>query len=342
MNTLKIFQIISITIPIAFVLSLLLAEKKNRGLSYAQVFIALGIKVLLGTLYGYLFYTYYNGDDTWYFFNESVPQTKLLLRDPGAFFKEFSPDSAFINNPGFARGIITYLGDLEYFVQVKMLAIFNLVTVYDYYLDMCLLNGVFFFGHYLLYRLIMTRYPGNQVFVFTLIFCFFPAVFWLSGVRADGYLFLFTSVTLYSVNRLLNKSSFTGYVGVVLGLTGVLIFRPAFAALLILAISVWMLIEIGKRRPGLAFFGVYGIAVIVFFGSGLLNSNKGLPALVVSKQEAFFRLDGKTRFDLDTLKPDPYSFVKLTPAALNNTLLRPFPWEAKGWLQSMAVLENLL
>ena len=72
MSTLKIFQIISITIPIAFVLFLICKGKKHDGLSYLQVVSGLGIKILLGTVYGFVFYTYYHGDDTWYFFNESL------------------------------------------------------------------------------------------------------------------------------------------------------------------------------------------------------------------------------------------------------------------------------
>lgn len=300
------------------------------------------MKIILGTIYGYVFFNFYNGDDTWYFFNESQAQSRLLLSNPGAFMGELSWKSAFITDPGFVRGVIIYLGDLEFLIQVKMLAIFNLLTVYDYYLDMCLLNGVFFFGHYLLYKLISSRYPGNQLQAFLLVFFFFPAVFWLSGIRADGYLFLFTSLTLFSMNSILSDDNRNGYLGLIPGLLGVLIFRPPFAALLILALAIWILIEKGKRRPGLAFFGIYGFALIIFFGSGLLDSKKGLPALVVSRQEAFFRLDGNTRFELDTLHPDPLSFFKLAPTAFNNTLFRPFPWEAKGLLQAMSVVENIL
>ena len=342
MNTLKIFQIISITVPIAFVLFLICGRKKTEGLSYLQVLTGLSIKIVLGTLYGYLFLTYYNGDDTWYFFNESLPQTRLLLTNPGTFFNELSSASAFSTDPGFIRGIIIYLGDLEFWIQVKTLAIFNLVTFYDYYLDMCLLNGLFFFAHYLLYKLIISRYPANKTITFVLVFCFLPAVFWLSGIRPDGYLFLFTSLTLFSMNSVLMNNKRSGYLGMILGITGVLIFRPAFAALLVLALAIWILIEKGKRRPGLAFFGVYGIALIVFFGSGLLDSDKGLPALVVSRQEAFFRLSGNTRYQLDTLKTDPLSFMKLAPEAINNTLLRPYPWETTGLLQAMSAFENII
>src|SRR5688572_20721007 len=174
MNALKIFQIISITIPIAFVLYLICRGKKAENLNYPQVISGLGIKIILGTIYGYIFFKYYNGDDSWYFFNESLAQSRLLLSDPGAFFKELSPTSAYKFNPGFISGLLIYLSDLEFGIQVKMLAVFNLLTFYDYYLDMCLLNGLFFFGHYLLFRVMVRRYPQQRIQIFLLVFCFFP------------------------------------------------------------------------------------------------------------------------------------------------------------------------
>src|SRR5438045_3308033 len=112
MSTLKIFQIISITVPIAFVLFLICRGKKPQHLTYLQVISGLGIKIFLGTLYGYIFLKYYNGDDTWYYFNESLAQSKLLLSQPVTFFKELAPASAYITNPGFISGFIIYLGDL--------------------------------------------------------------------------------------------------------------------------------------------------------------------------------------------------------------------------------------
>src|SRR5215203_3167965 len=155
MNTLKIFQIISISIPIVFVLYLVCRGKKTHNLTYLQVILGFGIKVLLGTLYGYIFLKFYNGDDTWDFFFESLKRSLTLQSGSGSFFEQMLSDRAYISNPGFFSGVTIYLGDLEFWIQVKMLAIFNVLTVSDYYLDMCLLNGLFFFGHYLLFRLML-------------------------------------------------------------------------------------------------------------------------------------------------------------------------------------------
>jgi len=342
MSAVKIFQILSITITVAFVLFLVCRGRRQHGLTYLQVITGLGIKIALGTIYGYLFLKFYHGDDTWYFFDESLPQTKLLLADPSRFFLELTPAASFEQATSFFGGVQNYFSDLEFWIQVKLLAIFNLVTFYDYYLDMCLLNGLFFFGHYFLYRLITNRYELNTRLAFALVFCFLPAVFWLSGIRPDGYLFLFVTLSLLATDRLIKNPSWYNYVVLVLGLLGTLIFRPPYAALLVAALVIWALIEKAQRRPGLAFFGVYGLCILVFFGSGLLSPLNGLPAKVVERQQTFFELKANTRYKLDSLRPDPLSFLKVSPQALNNTALRPYLWEAKGILQFSNAAETLL
>ena len=49
----------------------------------------------MGCLYGWVFYHYYGGDDTWNFFDESKEQTDMLLTHPAQFFQEFLPGFAY-------------------------------------------------------------------------------------------------------------------------------------------------------------------------------------------------------------------------------------------------------
>ena len=51
-------------------------------------------KVFMGCLYGWVFLHFYNGDDTWGFFNESKEETNLLLSHPQQFFYDFWPGRA--------------------------------------------------------------------------------------------------------------------------------------------------------------------------------------------------------------------------------------------------------
>jgi hypothetical protein len=63
---------------------------------------------------------------------------------------------------------------------------------------------------------------------------------------------------------------------------------------------------------------------------------------VAERQHDFLTLHGNTRFNLTPLKNTPGSFLVVAPEALVNTLLRPWPWEAKGALQWMVTVENII
>ncbi len=63
---------------------------------------------------------------------------------------------------------------------------------------------------------------------------------------------------------------------------------------------------------------------------------------IAETQEKFFRLQGNTRYGLDSLEPGPVSFLKILPQAVANSILRPFPWEGKNALQSGSSVEVLM
>lgn len=341
MSPVKLLFLPVLTLLVAYLLYFVQRGKSGR-LNYPKILIGFSIKVLLGCLYGYVFLTYYQGDDTWVLFNNSLEQTALLRSDPGNFIGEFGPWSALEHSSGQVHFLSIYTHDLEYYLQVKSLAVLNLITGSDYYLNLVLLNGLFFFGPLGLYQIISRRYRTDSIWLFIACFCFLPPVFWLSGIRSEGYIFLFTVLLIRSVGRLIDQTRLPDLAGAILSLMAVVVFRPPFAFILIPALAVWILIEKGHRRPALAIAGVYGICLLVFFGSSALSADGGLAGKVAGKQRAFFELKGNTRFSLDTLEPSIGSFLATSPQAITNTLFRPYPWEAKGALQWFTVLENLL
>lgn len=342
MSIVKIFQIVSISFPIAFALFMICGGRRKTDLSYGHVLLAMLVKTLSGLAYGYLFLTVYNGDDTWAYFKESLPQTRMLLEDPMGFLRELTPASALQHYQGFGV-VAAYLADLEYYIQVKVLAIFNLVSFSDYYIDMCLLNGLFFLGHYWIYRLLMQRFMGNRHLVFAAVFLFLPAVFWLSGIRSDGYLFLFTALTLLSTARMIQHRPGPGtIIASVAGIAGMTIFRPAYGLMLIPALLTWWLIEKGHRRTGIALVAVYGSCLLLFLASVLVSPSRNGATIIAGRQAAFLKLEGNTRFDMEPLRPETIHIVSRIPEALRNTLIRPYPWEAKGVLQYFSVAENLV
>ena len=62
--------------------------------------------------------------------------------------------------------------------------------------------------------------------------------------------------------------------------------------------------------------------------------------MVANKQHEFLALPGKTRFNMDPPTSSPASYIRAAPAALVNTRVRPFIWEARGILQVITAVET--
>ncbi len=86
-------------------------------------------KVFMGCLYGWVFFHYYAGDDTWNYFNESKEETNLLLQHPRCFFHEFWPAHSLqaTNYRGW-DALVFYINHFERWFIIKGLAILNLLS----------------------------------------------------------------------------------------------------------------------------------------------------------------------------------------------------------------------
>jgi hypothetical protein len=309
-------------------------RKQAVSMTLAEVMLAFVLKVIAGCLYGYVFLHYYGGSDTWLLHANSLKEKKMLLQDPFQFFWEFTPGTAIKNGTDLLSTIGFYLSDLEYCLQAKMLGIFNLITNDNYYINVVFWNFIIVWGHYWLFSLLVKHFPSKRRLYFLLIFLFPPALFWLSGLRSDGLILFFLSLLLLHFHGWLSTRRLASLLISIVGLLGVLIMRPPFAALLIPALISWWLSTYVVRKPLLCFLVVYSFAVIVFFGSSLYSSH-GFPEIVVQRQQQFMQLKG-TAFHLDSLQPNLKSFVGIFPQAATHTFLRPHPFEAKGILQQAA------
>lgn len=312
-----------------------------KGLYRWEIITGFSVKVLLGWLYGYIYLRYYGGDDTWKMHGASLRETALLLSDPAAFFiNEFTPAMALAAGNSWLQVAHLYLNDLQYALVVKSMAIVNLVTQGNYYLNTFVFNAFVFWGHYWLFLLMDETFPGKRKRYFFLIFLFLPVVFWLSGYRVDGLLFTFLSLfLLYLFTARRNRRS--GWLVLIIAYCGVVICRPEFSVCLLIAAIAYSLTLRFNRKPLIVFAGVYAAAVLLFFSSSWVLPGGGIPGVIARTQHAFLQLQG-TRFQLDALDEGILSYIRVLPQALANTLIRPFLWEAAGALQLMAAFEVLM
>ncbi len=293
-------------------------------------------------LYGYIFLTWYNGDDTWYFHNGSIDEYQKLLKSPARFIGDLNPVNAFNRHETFSKGWYYYLSDLEFWLISKPMALFNVLSGGNYYVNVMFFNFIVCWGHLWLFQLFLKEFPQQRKALFIAVFLIPTVVFWLSGIRGDGYIIFFLGLLLLHFNNWVKKGKVNSWIYILIGIAGIIILRSVLILLLIPALLSWWITVRFKKQLFQSTAIVYLSCVVLFFGSLLISSSVNFPSFVASRQLEYFGLRGNTRFHLDTLQPSVRSFVQVFPQSLNNTFLRPYPWEAKGFLQGAAAIEVLL
>lgn len=300
-------------------------------------------KVMMGCFYGWVFFHYYSGDDTWNYFNESQEQTNYLLRHPSLYFREFLPaHSLQATNYQAWDALVFYINHFEKWFMIKWLAILNVLSAKNYYTDMIWFEFLTLPGPLLLFKILVREFPERAGKNFILVFFIPSVVFWCSGIRAEGLLLLFMMLMIY------NGQAYTRYprkrrlIGIAAGFLGILLIRYQFLAVFLPA---WIAFLVSLKKKDLSpryFNWIYGFLLVIFLSSLFLPAADQLSRPLIRTQQKFFGLNGNTRYTLDKLDPGPISFIKILPQAVANSFLRPYPWEGKNILQSVSSVEVLL
>lgn len=305
-----------------------------------QLVFALTASVAMGCLYGYIFKTRYNGDDTWAIHQFSLEETDKLLHRTGDYFEDINL-APMLRQFGWQEGWKMFKDKLELALLIKPLSVFNLYSKGNYYINTIAFNALVFWGHYWLYRLVAQEVKEKRNWWYLLIFLFPPALFWFSGLRADGLLLVVFSGTLWWLQQWFRQGK-AKYLLVSLLLLGLMaVVREAFVLVLAPGLLAWGLKEKFRWSAARSFAVLYGIGILLFCISSWLPLPYNLPAKVVERKQAFEALQGKTRVAIGNLEPNPVSFIRHVPAAIDNVFFRPYPQSARGLLQWMTVAENI-
>ncbi|HEX6180558.1 MAG TPA: hypothetical protein VFZ47_04890, partial [Chitinophagaceae bacterium] len=256
-------------------------------------------------------------------------------------FADLDLTASFRRNDGFASGWYFLLSDLEYWIITKPLAIFNIFSRGNYYVNAVFFNLLTFWGQYLVYKVFAARFPHKRRLLVLLVFLIPPITFWLSGIRPDAWIMVSIGLTLYYFHAWLLSMKVKHALVCLMGLIGLIIFRSPMLLVLLPGLLAWLIAEKARKPAWLVFAIVYTACLLAFFGSSYVSPQSNVLTYVVHRQEEFFKLKGNTVFQLNSLEPTIGSFVRTFPQAFMNTVLRPFPWEANGLLQWMAALETL-
>ncbi len=154
---------------------------------------------------------------------------------------------------------------------------------------------------------------------FLLVFFIPSVVFWCSGIRAEGLLLLFMMLMIYNGQAYARYARKRRILGIIAGFAG-----SAADPLPVPGCFPASLYRIHRQSEKKDFLPQVFQPDIWSPPPYILSELISSPANQLSRplqqaQQGFFRLNGNTRYELDSLQPGPISFFKILPQAVTNS-----------------------
>ena len=319
-----------------------LNRRKGKPADERWLIAAFAAKIAAGFAYGYMYAYYFPVSDSWVYFKESLVEYQNLLTRPAIFF---STGISFNNfTDFFSTADDAFWSNTGENLLIKLLAVFNVFSGGNYYIDVIFFNALSFWGLYLIYIVAKKQIQKNGLLLFCIVFFLPSCLFWNSGIDKDGLIVFFTGTLIYAVHYCITVKRTAGQL-VIGALSFALIFllRNINALMLLPAVAAWWIsVKIVPVRPYLAYVIIYSVCIVFFFLSVSFPSKFNLPLKLAEKQHQFLMLEANTVLSLTPLKPTVRSYTEVLPQAANHVFLRPYITEIKSPFHLMAFVEIVL
>lgn len=320
----------------------------RSGLNSSQLVILFFLKVMAGIFYGWMG-TYYGSMaqmvDTWQLHEYGLYEYRLLGNDPQTYFTNIFHNPYEDGLKNFFGSTNSYWNDLKANMFVKMLSVFNILSMGQYYINVIFYAFLSFFGPIAFFRVMNDVFPGRKLIILLATFLVPSFLYWTSGIHKEGLLFAGLSLIIYHMYfGWKNGYRFKNWIGIIGGLLLLMIFRNFLVVLVVPAIIAWFVSQ--KFKPhGLTVFTIlYLFFGVLFFAGKHIHPRLDFPQAVVDKQQAFLTLQpGNSTVPITELQPTLGSFIGNTPQAISLTVIRPYPSDVNHLLSLAACFEiNLL
>lgn len=315
---------------------------KKSNISKRNLFILFTLKIAAGFAYAYYFSlpSQINTSDTWLYFNESLVETEKLLHNPKLFFSKLCYNQ-YANNSGLFIGVNSFWNDLKTTVFVKVLAVLNLISFKNYYINLIFFNLFVFYGCIALYKLVSAYFEIKNWILIVSIFLLPGFLFWSSGLHKDGIIFSCIGLVLYYYNLQLNQSISIKKISIILFfITITFLLRNYILLALLPVLLAWFCSTKLKIKPIIAFAFIMLLCLTIFFFSNSLNITQSIGSSIVQKHHEFQKLDGKTKITTPPLNNSTKSLLNYFPFAIKTSLIQPIPSKNYGLAFNLSSFEN--
>lgn len=280
--------------------------------------------------------------DTWYFHYNSLKEYQLLINHPLDFF------TTLFHNPyeeGYSKFLTStgsWWNDVKYLFFNKLLAIFNLFSLGNYYINVIFYSFVTLFGLIAFYKILINLFPNRERVLQYATFLIPSVLFWNSGIHKDGLVFLSFSLISYHFYFGFKEKHFTWMRLVVILLALMLLLLRSFVLIVLLpALLAWYISYKSKHKPLYVFSMVYLTFICLFFTMQVIDPRVNLMEAVVVRQQEFMSLHGNSSVNVRPLEPTVLSFLLNAPQAISLAILRPYPSDVHHSFSLAACMETI-
>ena len=316
----------------------------HSGFTNSQLVIIFLLKAMAGIFYGWI--GIYYGQmaqmiDTWAYHVESLQEYKLLISHPVYFFTSLFHNTYEGGYTNFLTSHNSWWNDVKANFLIKIMAIFDLFSFGNYYVNVIFYSFISLFGPMAIYRVMKDIFPARKMPVLVAVFFVPSFLYWTSGLHKEGLIFVGLSLMIYHFYFGLKEKKFPLYriLSILLGFFLVLILRNFLVLPLLPPLAAWLLCYKIKWKPVIVFAVVSGLCLTFFFTSKYIIPGIDLPQSVVIKQLEFIQLEGHSSVTVNTLKPTFGSFLLNAPQAFSLAVLRPYPSDVRHLLSLAAAIE---
>lgn len=316
----------------------------HSGFTNSQLVIIFLLKVMAGIFYGWI--GIYYGQmaqmiDTWAYHVESLQEYKLLISHPIDFFTSLFHNGYEGGYTNFLTSHNSWWNDVKANFFIKVLAIFNLLSFGNYYVNVIFYSFLSLFGPIAIYRVMKDNFPDKKTALLIATFLVPSFLYWTSGLHKEGLIFLGLSLMAYHFYFGFKENRFPAYriLLIIVGFSLAIILRNFLVLPLSPPLFAWLLCRKIKLKPVIVFSSVFLLFVILFFTVKYVVPGIDPPQSVVFKRQEFIQLRGHSSVAVNKLEPTIKSFVQNIPQAFSLAILRPYPSDVRHLLSLAAAME---
>ncbi len=310
------------------------------------------LKFMAGITLAFLFIKYFNGGDTYSYFENACRIHELALSNPRQFLMVMAGSDApeltpFYDSLGLWKSYELFDFDAQTIIRINALirfVSFGIYNVHVLFFSFFSLSGIMAF-----YRIMRRPAWRNHKLLFAGLFMFPSLMFWTSGILKEGVLMLGMGFLFYGLHLLFHfKNRFiNARVVLLFALLLMAMVKMYVLAVLIPGIAAWIWVEKTSLKHIWLKFGITHVVyfLILFNVHYILPEMNAVEVLYYKQHNSIVFADymqSRSIIHPPAIELSLMSILLNTPAALWSAIINPLITDAHNPFALLSAIENLV